>query len=74
LEAFEPLPATGPARTAGRRALDHQVLDAIATHSVADRPDRFEPRRMKRREDHYDWLTTPRAESKRQKAKGVGKK
>lgn len=74
LEAFEPLLARGPTRTAERRALYHQVLDAIATHRVADRPDRYEPRRKKRRKDHYGWLTTPRAELKRQMAKGVNKK
>jgi hypothetical protein len=74
LEAFEPLLAMGPTRTAERRALDHQVRDAIATHRVADRPDRCEPQRKKRRKDHYGWLTTPRAELKRQMAKGVGKK
>ena len=74
LEAFEPLLAMGPTRPAERRALYHQVLDAIATHRVADRPDRYEPRRKKRRKDHYGWLNTPRAELKRQMAKGVGKK
>jgi hypothetical protein len=74
LGAFEPLLATGPTRTAERRALYQQVLDAIATHRVADRPDRFEPRRKKRRKDHCGWLNNPRAELKRQMAKGVGKK
>ena len=74
LEAFEPLLAMGPTRTAERRALYHQILDAIATHRVADRPDRYEPRRKKRRKDHYGWLNKPRAELKRQMAKGVGKK
>jgi hypothetical protein len=74
LEAFEPLLAMEPARPAARRALYHQVLDAIATHRVADRPDRYEPRRKKRRKDHYGWLTKPRAELKRQMAKGVNKK
>jgi hypothetical protein len=74
LEAFEPLLVMEPARPAARRALYHQVLDAIATHRVADRPDRYEPRRKKRRKDHYGWLTKPRAELKRQMAKGVNKK
>jgi len=74
LEAFEPLLAMRPTRTAERRALYDQVLDAIATHRVADRPDRFEPRRKKRRKDHYGWLTTPRAELKRQMANRVNKK
>ena len=37
-----------------------QVLDAIATHRVAKRPDRFEPRLKKRRDGRYDRLTKPR--------------
>src|SRR5256885_3456759 len=57
LEAFEPLLALGPARdAAGRRDLYQEVLDAIATHRVADRPDRFEPRLKKRRKDYCGWF------------------
>jgi len=75
LEAFEPLLARGPARAAaGRRDLCHEVLDAIATHRVADRPDRFEPRLKKRRKDYCGWFTKPRAEVKRMMAKGIHKK
>jgi hypothetical protein len=71
LGAFEPLLARGPARgAAGRRNLHHEVLDAIATHRVADRPDRFEPRLKKRRKDYCGWFTKPRAELKRSMAKG----
>ena len=70
LEAFEPLLA----RDAGRRDLYRQVLDAIATHRVADRPDRFEPRLKKRRKDYCGWFTTPRAELKRLMAKGTYEK
>ena len=51
----------------------HELLDAIATHRVADRPDRFEPRVKKRRRNHYGSLTKPRAELKRKMAKGVNK-
>ena len=29
------------------------LLTAVATHVVGDRPDRFEPRRVKRRPKHY---------------------
>ena len=50
-----------------------ELLQAIATHRVADRPDRFEPRAKKRRRNHYNWLTKPRAEIKRKMAKGVNK-
>jgi Transposase DDE domain len=75
LEAFRPLLELGPARdAAGRRGLYDELLGAIATHRVADRPDRFEPRLKKRRKDYCGWLNKPRAELKRQMAKGVGKK
>ena len=47
------------------------LLSAIATHRVADRPDRFEPRAKKRRRDHFAWLTKPRSEVKRQMAQGL---
>jgi hypothetical protein len=56
---------------ASRRRGDHDWLAAIATHRVADRPDRFEPRVKKRRRNHDGWLTQPRAEIKRKMAKGV---
>jgi len=72
LEVFQPLleyrTAQGPAQRL-RRYQD--LLRAIATHRVADRPDRFEPRAKKRRRNHYNWLTKPRAEIKRKMAKGV---
>src|SRR5438874_8155327 len=72
LEAFQPLLERGADQdAAGRLRLCHDLLDAIATHRVADRPDRFEPRVKKRRRNHYGWLTKPRAELKRQMAKCV---
>ncbi|HYH65870.1 MAG TPA: IS4 family transposase [Urbifossiella sp.] len=75
LEAFRPLLALGAARdAAGRRELCREVLDAIATHRVADRPDRFEPRLKKRRKDYCGWFTKPRAELKRLMAKRVTEK
>jgi hypothetical protein len=75
LEAFQPLLEFGAAPdAAGRLRLYHNLLDAIATHRVGDRPDRYEPRVKKRRRNHYGWLTEPRAEMKRKKAKGVNKK
>jgi hypothetical protein len=74
LDAFRPLLELGPGGGAARRSrLCHDLLDAVATHRVADRPDRFEPRLKKRRRNHYGWLTKPRAEMKRQMAKGVTK-
>jgi hypothetical protein len=56
---------------AHRLRLYQDLLHAIATHEVADRPDRFEPRAKKRRRNHYAWLTKPRSEVKRDMAKGV---
>ena len=71
LEAFQPVielqAAQGPLH---RLDLYLDLLDAIATHQVADRPDRFEPRLKKQRRDHYGWLTRPRADVKREMAKG----
>jgi hypothetical protein len=72
LEAFQPLLEFGAAQTADSRlGLYHDLLAAIASHRVGDRPDRYEPRLKKRRRNHYDWLTKPRAEMKRKLAKGV---
>jgi hypothetical protein len=72
LEAFQPLFTFGPAPDAADSLqLYHYLLDAIASHRVADRPDRYEPRLKKQRRNHYDWLPQPRAEMKRQMAKGV---
>jgi len=72
LEAFQPLLEGRAARdAAGRLRLYHELLDAIASHRVADRPDRYEPRVKKRRRNHYGWLTEPRAEIKRKMAKGL---
>jgi hypothetical protein len=74
LQAFQPLLELGAARDAADRLrLCQDLLDAIATHRVADRPDRYEPRVKKRRRNHYGWLTEPRAEIKRKMAKGVNK-
>lgn len=74
LEAFQPLLEFGPAQDAADRLrLYHDLLDAIATHRVGDRPDRYEPRLKKRRRNYYDWLTKPRAEMKRKMAKGLTK-
>ena len=74
LEAFQPLLDFGAAPDAASRLdLYHDLLDAIATHRVGDRPDRYEPRVKKRRRNHYGWLTKPRAEMKRMMAKGVTK-
>jgi hypothetical protein len=72
LEAFQPVIALQGEQDATR--IDHlyqHLLDAVANHRVADRPDRFEPRVKKHRRNHYGWLTKPRSEVKRDMAKGV---
>ena len=75
LEAFQPLLEFGAtADAAGRLRLYHELLGAIASHRVADRPDRFEPRLKKRRKDYCGWFNKPRAELKRKMAKGIHKK
>jgi hypothetical protein len=67
LEAFQPLIAMqGQHDPTFRMQLYHQLLDAIAVHRVADRPDRFEPRRRKSRPKPYDRLMKPRHEAKRE--------
>jgi len=74
LEAFQPLIDFQSSHDAAHReALYQHLLRAIATHQVADRPDRFEPRAKKRRRDHFAWLTKPRRELKRKMAKGFTK-
>src|SRR5262245_8966186 len=74
LEAFQPLlefAAAGDAVDCMR--LGYDLLDAIASHRVGERPDRYEPRLKKRRRNYYDWLTKPRDEIKRKMAKGLTK-
>jgi hypothetical protein len=61
LEAFQPLFAIqGDRDRLHRRKLYQQFFDAVATHRVADRPDRFEPRLRKRRPKKYDSMLEPR--------------
>jgi hypothetical protein len=72
LEAFQPLIATREDCSLLRRQrLYDQLLDAVATHQVANRPDRFEPRQRKRRQKKYDRMMKPRNQIKREMLKGV---
>jgi Transposase DDE domain len=72
LEAFQPLIAMQGDRDGEHRLhFYQQLLDAIATHRVADRPDRFEPRQRKRRQKKYDRMMKPRNELKREMLKRV---
>jgi hypothetical protein len=54
-----------------RMTLYQQLLDCIASQRVADRPDRFEPRLLKRRPKHFAFLRKPRHVIKSEMAKGV---
>jgi Transposase DDE domain len=71
LEAFQPVIAIqGQNDSAFRIHLYQELLDAIAIHRVADRPDRFEPRLRKRRPKHYGFLRKPRQLTKRDLIQG----
>jgi len=75
LEAFQPVIALlGEDDIEFRENTFEQLLAAIVSHRVADRPDRYEPRRKKRRPKPYDRLMKPRQEAKRQMLKGVREK
>jgi Transposase DDE domain len=71
LEAFQPLIAAQGDHVTSRRRLYDRLLDAVATHRVADRPDRFEPRQRKRRQKKYDRMMKPRNQLKREMLKGL---
>jgi hypothetical protein len=75
LEAFQPVIALRGERDAAfRRNLYERLLDAVASHGVGDRPDRYEPRRRKRRPKPYDRLMKPRREAKQALRKGIPEK
>lgn len=50
------------------------LLRAIARHRVGNRPDRYEPRAVKRRAKPIALLTVPREHARRRLAKGVTSK
>jgi len=71
LEAFQPLiDFQGHRGTTFRVTLYQRLLDCVALHRVADRPDRFEPRYRKRRSKRYAELKIPRHEAKQAILKG----
>jgi Transposase DDE domain len=72
LEAFQPEIALQSEDDAAVLSIlyDH-VLDAVASHRVAERPDRYEPRLKKRHPNHYGYLRKPRAQAKRDLLEGV---
>ncbi len=72
LEAFQTLISfQGNKGVAFRQKLYLQLSEAIATHRVANRPDRFEPRKRKRNPRKAEKMTKPRWELKRLMRKGV---
>ena len=72
LEAFQPVIALRAQHdSALRTQLFKHMLECVATHRVADRPDRFEPRKRKRRDKWHEFLSKPRNETKRDILKGV---
>jgi Transposase DDE domain len=46
------------------------LLWAIGQHRVGNRPDRYEPRKVKRRRKQHPWLNEPRPQAKARLAKG----
>lgn len=58
--------------SAHRMMLYDELLDSIASQRVGDRPDRFEPRLLKRRPKHFAFLRKPRHVIKAEMMKGVG--
>lgn len=71
LEAFQPVIALHPDQAPALRLhVYQQILDAVAVHRVANRPDRFEPRLRKRRFKHHGFLRKPRSETKRDMVHG----
>jgi hypothetical protein len=60
------LPKLPGARTAAARRLWGTVLALIGRRRVGERPDRVEPRQVKRRPKKFPKLTVPRAEARRQ--------
>jgi len=57
--------------SAHRTKLYEKLLQSIASQRVADRPDRFEPRLLKRRPKHFAFLRKPRHVIKAEMMKGV---
>jgi DDE family transposase len=69
LSAYRPL--VERASAARLPDLYQDLLIAIASHRVGDRPNRYEPRAIKRRPKPHALLTVPRRQAKRLLAAGV---
>jgi hypothetical protein len=66
LEAFRPAIAHVPHERLV--TLYQQMLAAIASHEIGNRPNRLEPRRRKRRPKPYPLMTKPRNKARKQEA------
>ncbi len=67
-----PAPPHARCQNAKAFALLRHLLAWIAHDIVPDRPDRYEPRRLKRRAKQYTYIVKPRADYKNHAATGVG--
>lgn len=72
LNAFAPVLELADARDVGR--LWRILLRAIARHQVGHRPDRYEPRAVKRRAKPIALLTIPREQARQRLARSVAAK
>lgn len=63
LQAFQPVIACCSGL---RHEAYERLLACIASHTVGDRPGRFEPRQVKRRPKRFQWMMLPRQETKLQ--------
>jgi len=70
VNAFLPNLRSAPTEEEVRR-LCVVLLGAIAQHRVGNRPDRYEPRAVKRRPKNFPRLKEPRADARRRLAKGA---
>ena len=63
MEAFRPVIAL--AKRGERSEIYKQMLKMIASHKVANRPNRLEPRQRKRRPKPYKLMTKPRTQARK---------
>ncbi len=54
-----------PQRPQDRDRLWKAMLSAIATHLIGNRPNRIEPRKLKKRDSKYTYMTRPRSEERK---------
>ena len=66
LEAFRWIFLGQEVGSADGRSLTTILLVAIGTHEVGNRPNRVEPRKVKRRPKSYGRLNQPRAQAREQ--------